>query len=373
TNIFDYVHPDDHEYLASTWGKRAANPGITGILIEARGRDSDGSWRAVEILGLSLLEDGVIDGMVMTCRDLGRKIAGGYDAGRFRSMLDRTTDVILLVNREGRIGFANRRLTSNFGIDHDEAVGTLFTSLVTSADHARFEEWFVALIDAGDRADAKIRLTVGVADPSGEPRTVEWHGTNQLDDPLIAGLILSGRDVTDLVEMETRMHDQTELLRHSAGHDALTGLLNRPAFVDTISAHVDARRADAGDDDIVILFCDLDRFKRVNDTHGHAAGDHVLRVVAERLHGCLRDGDVVARWGGDEFTVLLRGSPSEAAVAELVMRLRERLCAPISVGSTTTAVGVSIGVSRAPVAEANVFDMLSAADEAMYARKAARG
>lgn len=372
SNIFDYVHPDDHEYMASTWGKRAANPGETGILIEARGRNADGTWRAVEILGLSLLDDGVIDGMVMTLRDLGRKVAGGYEAGRIRSMLDRTTDVVLLIDRAGRVGYANRRLTSSLGVDQDDVIGTMFTSIVPTAEHLRFEEWFAQLVTAGDHADARIRLCVDADDPSTPARTVEWHGANELDDPLIAGVILSGRDVTELVEMERRIHTQTEELRHSAGHDALTGLLNRSAFADEITAQITERRAAADDGDVALLFCDLDRFKVVNDSHGHAAGDHVLRVTADRLRGCLRDEDVVARWGGDEFTVLLHGSPAEATVTELVTRIRERLSAPISDGRRTIAVGVTVGVSRSTVATADALELLSAADEAMYSRKPVR-
>lgn len=373
SNVFDYVHPDDHEYLAITWGRRAANPGETGILIQARGRNADGTWRGVEVLGLSLLDDGVIDGMVMTMRDLGRKIDGGYADGQFRAMLDRTTDVVLLLDRDGRIEYANRRLTSSLGVDGDEVVGMLFTSLVAEREHGRFHDWLAGLIADDGRDDARIRLLVD--DPEDSPRathTVEWHGTNQLDDPLIGGVILSGRDVSDLVDMERRISAQTEELRHNAGHDALTGLLNRPAFVDEISAQIIERNGNAGLGDVVVLFCDLDRFKLVNDTHGHAAGDHVLRVTAERLRSCLRDGDVVARWGGDEFTVLLHGSPSDAAVTELVARLRERLSAPISDGQRMTAVGVTVGVSRAYVAEADALKLLGAADEAMYARKSAR-
>ena len=373
SNIFDYAHPDDHDYLASTWGKRAANPGETGMFIQIRGRNADGSWRAVEALGLSLLDDGVVKGMVMTLRDLTMRADRGDTSGRFRAMLDRTTDIVFVLDREGRVEYANRRLTSTLGIDNDEVVGGTFTSLKPPEERGRFDQWFGQLVAAGDRATAKIRLLAASVDPSAAPRTLEWHGTNQLEDPMIQGVILSGRDVTDLVDLERRLHAQTEELRHSAGHDSLTGLLNRSAFTDAMANELRDRGAAGDGGDVVLLFCDLDRFKLVNDTYGHAAGDHVLRVEADRLRACVRDGDVVARWGGDEFTVLLHGSPTDLAVDELVVRLRERLSAPISNQGTTAAVGATVGVSRAAVAEADAVELLRAADEAMYARKTGRG
>jgi diguanylate cyclase (GGDEF)-like protein/PAS domain S-box-containing protein len=372
SNIFDYAHPDDHEYLATTWAKRVANPGETGMFIQVRGRNADGSWRAVEILGLSLLGDGVVEGMVMTLRDLTLRVERGDLTAVVRSMLDRTTDVVIVLGDDGRISYANRRLSSSYGVDADEVVGERFTSLLPPSEHEEFEAFLADVIARGDRAEARIRVLVEVVGSFDEPRTVEWQATNQIGDPLIAGIIVSGRDVTDLVDLERRLHAQTEELRHNAEHDALTHLLNRRAFVGELSAQLLERQAAADDGDVVVLFCDLDRFKQVNDTHGHPVGDHVLRVSAERLRSCLRDQDVLARWGGDEFTALLHGSPAEEAVTDLVARIRQRLAVPITDGGITTTIGVTVGVSRAPVAAADATDLMRTADEAMYARKAPR-
>lgn len=160
-------------------------------------------------------------------------------------------------------------------------------------------------------------------------------------------------------------------LRHVAEHDALTGLLNRRAFVARVVGHIAERRVVDDPDDIVVLFCDLDRFEAVNDRHGHAAGDAVLMAAAARIRSCPREGDVVGRWGGDEFTVLLRGSPGAETVAELSGRITSAFDGPIALGPTTFDVGVSVGSSRAPVATADPSDLLRAADESMYRRKGA--
>lgn len=367
TNIFDYVHPDDLDYMAWSWEQRQTHPGETGILVQARGRDADGSWRPVEIVGLSLLDDPVVGGMVMTMRDL--RAEGGVDESpaRLRSLIDRTTDVVLLVDADGSIQFANRRLTSQYGHDNDRVAGTALTSLVHPDDVPAVDAWLAGLVAGGDRATARLRLRV--VDPGGTDHPVEWLGTNQLGDPLIAGVIISGRDITDLVAMEARVRAQTDQLRHAADHDPLTGLANRGAFLSDCEAHVRARRQAGDTGDAVVLFCDLDRFKQVNDTHGHEVGDRVLVVVAERLRTSVRDVDLVARYGGDEFTVLLGGDVSPATLTGLVARIQARLTEPMAVGDVTTDVGVTVGIGRVPVAEAEVDDLLRRADRAMYDRK----
>jgi len=369
TNIFDYVHPDDLAYMAWSWEQRQTHPGETGILVQARGKDADGSWRPVEIVGLSLLDDPVVGGMVMTMRDL--RAEGGVDESpaRLRSLIDRTTDVVLLVDGDGTIQFANRRLTSQYGHDNDRVAGTALGSLVHPDDVPAVDAWLADLVAGGDRATARLRLRV--VDPGGTDHPVEWLGTNQLGDPLIAGVIISGRDITDLVAMEARVRAQTDQLRHAADHDPLTGLANRGAFLAACEQHVLARRLAGDDGDAVVLFCDLDRFKQVNDTHGHEVGDQVLVAVAERLRTAVRDDDLVARYGGDEFTVLLGDDVSPATLTGLVARIQGRLTEPIAVGDVTTDVGVSVGIGRGPVADTAVDDLLRLADRAMYDRKPA--
>lgn len=370
TNIFDYVHPDDLAYMAWSWENREANPGETGILVHARGRNADGSWRAVEILGLSLIEHEEIGGMVMSMRDLSREAGVADSPARLRSMIDRTTDVVLLLETTGNIGYANRRLTSGYGHDQDRIVGSPLTAILHPDDAAAARAWLAELVASGDRATARIRLRI--VDPDGGAHDVEWHGTNQLEDPLIGGLIVSGRDIADLVAMEAQVQAQTAQLAHTADHDALTGLLNRRAFMDHVRESLINRREDGEGREVVVLFCDLDRFKAVNDTHGHDVGDQVLSVVATRLRACVREHDVVARYGGDEFTILLADDASPAMVTALMARLQARVAEPISCGDVLTDVGVTVGVGRAPVVDASAEALLRRADESMYDKKRSR-
>jgi diguanylate cyclase (GGDEF)-like protein len=155
-------------------------------------------------------------------------------------------------------------------------------------------------------------------------------------------------------------------LRWAAGHDTLTDLANRREFgarlADTVA---DARK---GSRPSVLLTVDLDGFKAINDRLGHAAGDAVLRTVAERLRAATRPEDQVARLGGDEFAVILSGIPRNAALP-VVDRLRAALTAPISFDGTTVSVGASIGIAGIDEQPPDPADLLRQADLAMLAAK----
>jgi diguanylate cyclase (GGDEF)-like protein len=165
-------------------------------------------------------------------------------------------------------------------------------------------------------------------------------------------------------------------LAHAATRDALTGLPNRALLAEALARAV-ARR-DRSITTPGVLFIDLDGFKQVNDVHGHAAGDTVLRTVADRLLACVRATDLVARLGGDEFVVLVEDphdSPSAASslegLAELARRVRAELSGPVTLGDgTVLALGASVGIARTQPTD-SPEDILGRADAAMYADKAA--
>jgi diguanylate cyclase (GGDEF)-like protein len=172
------------------------------------------------------------------------------------------------------------------------------------------------------------------------------------------------RDVTDRRELE-------EQLTYQALHDPLTGLANRTLFQDR-AAHA---LASAGRDgrSCAVLLIDLDNFKPVNDGLGHAAGDQLLRIVADRLRAVARETDTVARLGGDEFAVLLEApveSPGDAAVA--AERILAELNQPVQLAGTTVELSASLGLAHNTATGSSELDaLLRAADSAMYAAKKA--
>lgn len=161
-------------------------------------------------------------------------------------------------------------------------------------------------------------------------------------------------------EREARLYRQ-------AHYDALTGLPNRALFRERFTDELG--RVHGGAPGGALLYLDLDDFKQVNDTLGHAAGDQMLAVVGQRLRACVKESDTVARIGGDEFTVMLRELPDAAAARSIAQRILDALAAPIWLGGERREIGVSVGIAAFPGDGIVCDDLLRHADAAMYRAK----
>jgi diguanylate cyclase len=171
-----------------------------------------------------------------------------------------------------------------------------------------------------------------------------------------------------LVRDVTEARAISERLLRQATHDELTGLINRRELLLRLNCFVDDGAAESVD----LLFIDLDRFKDINDSFGHAAGDEVLRVIGQRLSELLAERAHVSRIGGDEFVIFLVDAPSgEAArvARDVIVRMRD----PIETPYVRASMGVSSGVARYPMSASNAGELLRNADTAMYHAKCAGG
>jgi PAS domain S-box-containing protein len=220
---------------------------------------------------------------------------------RFRSLVQNSSDVISIVDADGGVRYHSESVRRVLGYDPAELVDGDPLSLVHPDDRERVAR-FVA--EAALRPGVTAAETWRVRHRDGTWLHTETVAANLLEDPNVRGLVLNTRDVSDRKELEAQ-------LVHQAFHDGLTGLANRTLFAERVE-HTLAR---SGRDDLAVLFIDLDDFKHVNDSLGHAAGDQLLVAAARRLQGCLRPTDTAARLGGDEFAVLLeRVTDADAAV-----------------------------------------------------------
>ncbi|MCL6641277.1 MAG: diguanylate cyclase, partial [Candidatus Rokubacteria bacterium] len=213
------------------------------------------------------------------------------------------------------------------------SVGKHFLRVIHRGDAEKLQRAFTeALKGPGYVTTVQFR----VRHRDGEWRHFEGMVTNLLDEPSVAGIVVNSRDITE------RMRFEEELMQ-LAFHDVLTGLPNRGLFRDRL-AHALARAA-RRTHRLAVLFLDLDRFKVINDSLGHAAGDEVLVTAAQRLRACVRPGDTVARFGGDEFIVLVDEIAQPADAIRVAERIIEALRQPFQVGGREVFISASVGIA----------------------------
>ena len=276
---------------------------------------------------------------------------------RFRSLVHNSTDVITVVDADTTVRFQTPSVRQVLGYDPEALVGTRLIELV----HRDCVSSALGLFDEASAAagpNHPVELRVRRAD--GSWVDVEALGDNLLGDPNVAGIVVTLRDISDRKAFERK-------LQHQALHDSLTGLANRALFTDRVE-HALARRRPEGHS-VVVVFLDLDDFKTVNDSLGHAAGDQLLSSVAERLSGCLRPSDTTARLGGDEFAVLLEEVESPEAAFAAADRLRASLVDPFALEGKEVDIHASLGIAFADDGAVGPEELLRNADIAMYMAK----
>jgi diguanylate cyclase (GGDEF)-like protein/PAS domain S-box-containing protein len=273
---------------------------------------------------------------------------------RFRSLVTNSSDVYLIISPLGVVSYQSPAVERVLGYPPNDRLGRQIFEL-THPDDIAFVQSTIAELIATPGAQRTIEMRSRHSD--GSWRNLEATGRNMVDDPAVQGIVVNYRDVTERKRLE-------EQLTHQAFHDPLTGLANRALFTDRVE-HALRRREDG--DSLAVLFMDLDDFKEINDSLGHASGDLILTAVSERLRAALRPEDTVSRLGGDEFAVLVE-DPGTASVGDIAHRVLDSLNRPFEVSGKQVGIGASIGVAFAGEA-ADASELLRNADVAMYTAK----
>ncbi|MGE3811284.1 MAG: PAS domain S-box protein [Candidatus Nanopelagicales bacterium] len=277
---------------------------------------------------------------------------------RYRLLADSSTDAVLLSNTDTDLVWVSPAAREVLGWDAEQLLGLRASDFIHPDDMAHVAEQVGRSAETG----APVRLRYRWCQPDGSYRWVEAGGRPFVDDEGVARRVVHLRDIDDQVRMEQE-------LDFRATHDDLTGLLNRGEVLGRLAALL-REPSDGGA--LAVAYLDIDTFKQVNDTRGHAAGDALLRETAARILACLRGDDLVGRIGGDELLVVLRRVRDAADAAGVAEKLRLRAREPLALDDGHVASTVSVGVALATAGE-TVDSLLARSDRAMYRAKEAGG
>lgn len=278
----------------------------------------------------------------------------------------------LVSGAQRQILFANCYLEEQFGHTVDELVGADLFTLLSRASQIMYDSYLLPIIMKEGRCD-EVRLTL--MSRSGDPRPAVVSAVRGREEEDLIYWSIGSADrseelFSELAEARTLLQRKVNLLHTRSDTDQLTGLPNRAAMTD----HLSQRMMDCkpGELAFALAFVDLDGFKAINDRYGHHIGDKVLRLVARRMANDLRSDDLIARFGGDEFVILLHGEFSAKLAEESLGRIIAQIAEPIEVDSLTLALAASAGLTLYPQSQAIEPDQLiRQADQAMYQAKLA--
>jgi diguanylate cyclase (GGDEF)-like protein/PAS domain S-box-containing protein len=288
-------------------------------------------------------------------RDVTGRVVAERERDRLDAVMGATPDLVTMVGRDGRLLYANPAATAFFAVGADEALATRRAELPRWALDRYRTEALPAL-----KATGTWRGELGLVKAGREIPLSCVLVAHRDDDGHIDRISSISRDISESKLFEER-------LRHQATHDGLTGLPNRVLLMDRLEmALARTARLETG---VAVLFCDVDRFKVVNDSLGHALGDDLLQEVGLRLAASVRPGDTVARFGGDEFVLLCSdlSSPRDAVV--LSERVQASVREPITVGDAELVVTLSIGIAYDERGISQPNALVRDADAAMYRAK----
>ncbi|MCP5161646.1 MAG: EAL domain-containing protein [Hahellaceae bacterium] len=286
-----------------------------------------------------------------------------------RYIVNSSPDIVFMLDMEGRFTFLNSKIETLLGYRKNELIGKNYVQLIDDKDKSK-ARYFIKEKMQVENSGVNMEVRLRCRDDQRLPRyfeitffpiqssslTLKKLGPTPNKSKFI-GIYGTARDITERKEAE-------EFINFQAYHDLLTRLPNRALFKDRLSLAI--TQAKRNEQQLAVMFLDLDRFKIVNDTLGHAMGDRLLQSVAMRLESVLRAGDTLSRFGGDEFTLLLPAITTKEDARKIARKVINVLKEPFMLGDNEVFVGVSIGISVFPEAGNSMEQLVQNADVAMY-------
>ena len=278
---------------------------------------------------------------------------------KFRSFVENANDIVFTLNISGTFEYLSPRLTDLLGYHPQDLAGRHYSTVIHPEDLRRYEDFFERLIKTGNTDSS---LEYRVLHVNGDWR---WHDTNAAPiydrDRNLIGMLGIGRDIQDRKLLQ-------EKLNWLAHYDTLTKISNRASILKRLRMEVEAAKIQ--NSKFSTMFIDLDKFKQINDEHGHATGDKILSKIAERLILALQNHtDAIGRLAGDEFFVILPNVGNHSDVMQVANRLHDHVATPINIDGTTFRVRCSIGIAIYPHDAQSEEALIARADSAMYHHK----
>jgi diguanylate cyclase (GGDEF)-like protein/PAS domain S-box-containing protein len=352
-SVLDLVHPDDLDAAVDSLAGTVAAGGQAPPL-ELRVLTADGSATWVEALANGKVDDPTIGGVVVTLREIGdrrdERAALAEAEERFRLAFGQAPIGMALVSPDGHWLQVNGAVCKIVGRSEDELLRTTFQD-ITHPDDLDIDLDFVDQVLDGTLDSYAIEKRY-------------FHRSGEVVWVLLSVSLVRDADgapqyfISQIQDVTDRKHAEQDLVRASR-QDPLTGLANRRSIEEQLEEVV------YGGDEVVVVFCDVDHLKVVNDRLGHQAGDQLLRLVGRRIEAAIGSGGTVARWGGDEFVALLDAPPQ-------VDELRKAIERPVRVGGFILRPEVSIGIAHGERTTQPVGTIIAKADADMYADKRRR-
>jgi len=354
----DIIHPEERERVIRESGPNAPDRRLT---TEFRMLRPDGEVRWVRTHASPLYGPaGEQAGYVGSLEDITAETEALRELGareaEYRMLAENSSDFLARHAPDGTYRYASPASLAITGYEPEELVGTSPFAFVAEEDREVTDEYAQRLVEHDEPATVAYRMRR----KDGQLRWLETTARAVRDDAGVRELVSVTRDISDRKQAELE-------LSHLALHDTLTGLPNRALFLDRLGLAL--RRTERRSGSVAVLFGDLDRFKVVNDSLGHDAGDRLLVDVAGRIGAALRPADTVARFGGDEFTILCEDIAGEIEAATIAQRIVDVFRDPFVLedGEVFLATSLGIAIARGPGDRAE--DLIRDADAAMYRAK----
>lgn len=356
-NLYEFIHPADRPLVMA---RRDQPIGTMLPFIELRLQRHDQQYIYVEAGSLQIIYQEQA-ATLSICRDITAERmaqeAVAASEAKYRLIADNMTDLVGLMDAHGLIRYASPSHFAVLGYQPEVLIGTTFADYLHPEDVEQVTQQFIQMVQYNEA----IRMECRVRNGSGQWVWLETHGgvTDSFDSAAKLYLMVS-RDVTERKMLEQK-------LSFMAFHDGLTQLPNRRLFVDRLTqAILEHQRSGLS---LAVIYMDLDKFKLINDSMGHDVGDELLVAFAQRVRAVLRDMDTMARFGGDEFVILLPDLQSASEATLVAQRILSALQQPWELNSCTLTTTSSMGIALFPANGSTAAELVKQADMALYQAK----